>query len=193
MDIKIGHLYKNKTFTYLIPCLVLYGETFRTKLNSIFNLGFGIHDCLLDGTTFENQRLIYILCDKLYQPAKFQNFLNYLKTKPYYVMDYAYDDIESGRKHMVVIRCPEQMNHAYDMFNESKYSLMYLDNQIDTFITGEQIRKVLKKDSSLADKFARELNSIYRTTLTSADVIDGKMELELPLTKEQEYFNYRKE
>lgn len=191
MDIKIGHLYRNKTFTYLVPCLSEYGETFRAKLNSIFNLAFGIHDCILDGTIFEKQRLFYILCDKLYQPAKFQNFLNYIKAKEYFVTDYAFDDMEHGRKHMVVIKCPEGMSYAYDMFNESKYSLMYLDSQIDSLFTNEQIRDILKRKKTLAGKFAIKVNSLYNTSLTAKDIIEEDMELDLPLKEEEEFFNYK--
>lgn len=191
MDIRVGELYVNKTLVYLLPCLYDYGETFKVKLNSIFNLGFGIHDAYMDGTPYEKQRLFYILCDKLYQPAKFMNFLNYLKSKEYYVKDYPYDDLENGRKHMIAIKFPEARNDAYDKFVIGKYSEMYNSDDIHQFFGNSDILDILTKSKKRVPDFVIFLNNKYGTTLTEKDVIEESMELDLPYKKEEEIFNYK--
>lgn len=192
MQIELGKIYVNKTYKYLLPCLKLHGPTFVVKLNSVFNLAFGIHDCLLDGTPFEQQRLIYILSDKLYQPAKFQNFLNYLKHQEYYVTDYAYDDIERGRKHMVVIKFPESHSDVYDKFNEGKYSKMYCKDELEQFFPKDsEAKKVLTKSLSMRDIFIKKVNDSFGTLLTYNDLKIEGTEYDFPPEKQKEFFNYK--
>lgn len=192
MDIEIGRLYINKTYKYLLPCLKVYGPTFQTKVNSIFNLAFGIHDTLLDGTPFENSRAIYMLCDKLYQPAKFENFLNYVKHQKYYITDYAFDDIENGRKHMVVIAFPEKYFDVYDKFLESKYSKMYCKDEIEEFFPDDdsEAKGVIKQTNRMANIFIQKVFNSFGTRLTPRDLKVEGMEYDFPLEKVKEFFNY---
>lgn len=192
MQINLGTIYVNKTYKYLLPCLRLHGPTFVAKLNSIFNLAFGIHDSLLDGTDFEQQKVIYILSDKLYQPAKFQNFLNYIKNQEYYVTDYAYDDIEKGRKHMVVIKFPESHIDVYDKFIEGKYSKMYCKNELERFFPKDsEAKNVLTKSLSIRDIFIKKINESFGTSLTAKDLKNEGMEYDFPPEKQKEFFNYK--
>ena len=48
MEIEIGKFYVNKTWKYLLPCMKDYGSTFTAKMSSVFKLGFGIGDSLLE-------------------------------------------------------------------------------------------------------------------------------------------------
>lgn len=191
MDIEIGRLYINRTCKYLLPCLKIYGPTFQTKINSIFNLAFGIHDTLLDGTPFETQRAIYMLCDKMFQPTKFDNFLNYVKNQEYYIIDYAFDDLENGRKHMVVIRFPEKYSDVYDKFLESKYSKMYCKDEIEEFFPdNSEAKGVIKQSNEMGNIFIEKVFRTFGTRLTLKDLKVGGMEYDFPLEKEEEFFNY---
>ena len=192
MDIEIGRLYINKTYKYLLPCLKVYGPTFQTKVNSIFNLAFGIHDTLLDGTPFESSRAIYMLCDKLYQPAKFENFLNYVKHQEYYITDYAFDDFEKGRKHMIVIAFPDKYTNVYDKFLESKYSKMYCKDEIDYFFPDDdsEAKGVIKRTTKMADIFIQKVFNSFNVRLTYRDLKIEGAEYDFPLEKVKEFFNY---
>lgn len=197
MNIQLGVLYVNKTYKYLVPCLKFYGETFVTKLSNTFVLAFGIHDCYLDGTPFEEDRLVYLLIDKAYQTAKFHNFIDYVKVQPYYITDYAYDDLENGRKHMLVVKFPEKYNSVYDKFNESQYSKMYTEEELNLFFYKEihvMPRQVLTRDKKMKPFFLEKLNSTLGTKLELKDLDDreiGCMELDFPLEKVKEFFNYK--
>lgn len=192
MHIQLGTLYVNKTLKYLLPCLKLYGESFIVKLNSVFNLAFGLHDSVLDGTEYEGQKLIYILSDKFYQPAKFQNFLNYVKHQPYYVMDYAFDDIEKGRQHMLVIKFPDTHHDVYDKFIEGKYSKMYTKDEIRTFFSKEsEAKDVITRSSSIRPAFIEKIYNSFNTRITETDIITYGMEYDFPPEMQKEFFNYK--
>lgn len=201
MEIKIGQLYINKTYKYLLPCLKELGSTFLAKYDSVHKLAFGIHDCYLDGTSYEDQMLLYILCDKMFKKHNFNNFLNYVKHQSYYCTDYAFDDIESGRKHMIVIKFPEKYLDSYEAFVEGKYSKMYSQKQIDSLFYDTkrtvahavrlQAVEVMNRTKPMTVSFTKDLTTVLGTTLTVQDVIDNDMELDFPLSREEEFFNYR--
>lgn len=192
MQIQLGTIYVNKTLKYLVPCLKLYGDTFVTKLNSVFNLAFGIHDCVLDGTEYEGQKLIYILSDKLNQPARFQNFLNYVKHQSYYVMDYAFDDMERGRQHMLVVKFPESHFEVYDKFIDGKYSKMYTQDEIATFFNREsEARDVITRASKMKPVLVEKIYNSFNTRITERDITIHGMEFDFPPEQQKEYFNYK--
>lgn len=193
MQIEIGRLYVNKTYKYLLPCLSVYGLSFVEKLNGIYNLAFGIHDASLDGTHFENQKLVYILCDKLYQPARFQNFLNYIKHQEYFVHDYPFDSLESGRQHMIVVKFPEEYYSAYDNFLEGKYSKMYSFDEIEKLFPDDdsEAKQVIIKSVSMRDIFITKVNNCFGSNLTAEDVRNNNMEYDFPIEKVKEVFNFK--
>lgn len=192
MQIEIGKLYVNKTYKYLLPCLKVYGPTFQTKINSIFNLAFGVHDTVLDGTHYESQRLIYMLCDKMYKPAKFENFLNYVKHQEYYVTDYPHDDFETGRKHMIVVAFPEKYADVYDKFIESKYSKMYCKDEVDYFFpdNDSEAKNVIRRTTTMGQIYIQKIFNSFGTRLTLRDLKVEGMEYDFPLEKVKEFFNY---
>lgn len=195
MDIQLGKVYVNKTYKYLIPCLKLYGDTFVTKLNSVFNLAFGIHDTVLDATEYEGQKLIYILSDKLYQAAKFQNFLNYVKHQPYYVMDYAFDDQERGRQHMLVIKFPESHFDVYDKFIDGKYSKMYTKDEVNKFFRKEgESRDVVTRSKKMIPVFIERIKASFgeTTKITEQEISREGMEYDFPPEQQKEFFNYKR-
>jgi len=197
MNIQIGKVYLNKTFKYLIPCLKVYGDTFQAKLSTVHKLAFGIHDCYFDGTKMEEKKLIYMLCDKAYQKAKFLNFLNYVQHQDYYETDYPYDDMLHGRKHMIVLKIPEEHINAYDAFREGRYSEMYSSADIDKLFDMKvhPIREVaiaiMTKEKIMKQLFRDKLNTSLGTTITLKDINDENMELDFPLEKKKEFFNYK--
>lgn len=196
MQIEIGKTYFNRTAKYLLPSFKLYGDTFRAKFNTIKTLAFGIHDALLDGTPYEEQRLVYILIDKLVKPLLYTSFIAWVKLQEYYVTDYSYDDIESGRKHMLVIAYPEKHADIYDKFLEGKYSKMYVKNEITEFfgVGREEARGTLLKTKEAAIRHTDNLNERFKTNITAQCLIDEVKEFggeyDYPPEKSEEIFNY---
>jgi hypothetical protein len=194
MQIEIGKLYVNRTVKYLIPALSYYGSTLKTKLNLVFKLAFGVHDCLIEGTHLEGQKNIFILVDKLVRPDLYQNFIDWIKHQEYYVTDYAYDSIleHNSRKQMLVLAFPPELADAYDKFLLGKYSLMYTKNEVETFF-GEETkaiaRHVLRKTYYAKIEFKRLVKETFGTVLEEQDFLVGSWEYDLPPNKEEEFFN----
>lgn len=193
MQIEIGKLYINKTYKYLVPVLKVYGENFILKVNSIFNLAFGIHDTLLDGTPYETQRAVYMLCDKLFQPQRFDSFLKFVKNQEYYITDYAADDAETGRQHMVVLAFPEKYGDAYDKFLEGKYSKMFCKDEIHYFFPDKdsEAREVVERTSNMGTIFINKVKNSFGTELTTSDLKVNGIEYDFPPEKQKEIFNFK--
>jgi hypothetical protein len=152
----------------------------------------GIHDCVLDGTDFENQRLIYMLLDKKYNPRAYESFMNWIKHQNFYVTDYSHDVTLDGRRHMVVVKVPKKFEDAHEQFIKSRYSSMYLPEEIETLFEGEDSRKVkeiLLQYDSARKEFVDKVNNTFKTAMRIEDTYGG--ELDFPIEKEKEYFNYR--
>jgi hypothetical protein len=195
MKIAIGKLVENKTLNYLFPILKVYGSTFLAKFNLTHKLAYGIHDCVLDGTPFEDQRKICMLIDRKNRPNLYEDFIRWIRLQDYYITDYSHDDNITGRMQMVLIEVPETYSKVYDNFLESKYSKMYSNNDIDTFFKKNTYedshpRQVLMKSSEIAPNFVKKVNEIYGTTLTVED-FDKEGEYDFPWEKQNEFFNYR--
>ena len=194
MGIEIGKLYANRTVKYLVPGLNYYGVTLRTKLNLVFKLAFGIHDSLLEGTHLEGQKNIFILVDKLVEPDKFQNFMDWVKHQEYFVTDYAYDAImeNHSRKHMIVLAYPPTMGDCYDKFLLGKYSKMYTKQEIIDYFGGENkaaARHVLCKTVFAKNQFKVLVKEVFDVLLEEQDFLQGSWEYDLPPNEEEEFFN----
>lgn len=193
MDIQIGDCYVNKTWRFLLPCLRGHGDIFVRKFNPVFKLAVGIHDMFVDGSPIMNGRSIFLLCDKLTHQKDFNDFLEWVRCQSYYIADYCPDsEILKSRKHVIVIAVPERFNDAYDHFLKSSYSTMYLDDEIKLLFSGD-VRKqeydILMRNPKIVDDFVKRVNIEFGTTATPADF---KMaELEFPLVKSEEIFNYK--
>lgn len=196
MEIKIGEIYMNKTWRFLLPCLRGHGDTFVRKFNPLFKLAVGIHDTLTNGAKISEGRSIYIMCDKITQGKYFEEFLEWIKFQEYYVADYCPDsEILTSRKHMFIIKIPEIFNDAYDNFLQGNYSMMYLDSEVNLLFSSSTKKKeynILKRDSSIIEEYVAEVNKEFK--LTGNDVPTAEdfkyAELEFPLKKVEEIFNY---
>lgn len=193
MQIEIGKYYVNKTWKYLLPCLRTYGPTFIAKYNSLFKLAVGVHDGLMDGTEFENKKVIYVLIDKKYRPKIALNVMQWFRYQSFVLTDYAFDDLEEGRKHMFVIEVPEKYHDAYDEFIKGNYSRMYSDKDIEELFpnpTSDE-RSVLKRTDIAYTKFIKKVKMNFGTDVNKSDLVGA--ELDFPIEKTKEVFNYREE
>lgn len=197
MDIRIGELYKNKTWGYLLPCLKEYGQTFESKFNKFFKLGYGIHDTLLDGAEIVNDKAIFIMIDTKYKPEDFKETLNWFKFHESYITDYCPEaDIRTARKHILVLRIPPEYGLAYNKFVEGRYGEMYLEEDISILFSisdKSNIRQeyidVIKRDKKAKDLFIKKVKAEYNAEISLDDIERNKMTLDLPLKRTEEMFN----
>ena len=191
MEIEIGKHYVNKTWKYLRPCLRSYGPTFIVKFNALFKLAVGIHDTLLDGTPFEDRKLLYILFNRNYRPVNYNGFMHWISHQKYYVTDYAMDDALDGYQHMLVLEFPKEYISSYDYFIQGRYSLMYDKKQQELlFDKDSPIREILNKTRSARGKFVALVNASFDSNITEMDLLHEKAEMDFPWEKSKEYFNY---
>ena len=191
MKIQLGTLYSNKTLKYLVPALNFYGPTLKSKINLIFKLSFGIFDTLLEGTYLEGQKNIYILIDKKVKPDSYDNFMQWIKLQEYYVTDYAFDELEEGRQHMLVLAFPPELGDAYTKFLEGKYSKMYTKDEIENYFEGRiEAKKVFSRHPDAKNNFVSTIRKTFNTSLIEADFKTEIFEYDLPPVKEEEFFNY---
>ena len=195
MNIIIGKPYKNKTWRYLLPCLKYHGTEFTKFFDTTFKLAVGIHDTLVNDSPYIKGRNIFILIDKRFNEPRFDEFLQWIKLQDYYVEDYCPDsEILLSVKHIVIVNVPKGLENAYDMFVQSKYSKMYNKSQLE-FLFSNVTRKneydVFTRTTEKVKEFVKEINTQFKTDVTLSDVVDA--ELETPLVKEEEIFNYFKE
>lgn len=195
MDIQIGRLYMNRTLMYLVPALKFYGSTFATKLNAVHKFAFGIHDTVLDGTPYESQKLIYVLIDTLVHSDKVRSLLDWIKLQEYYVMDYPYDDLENGRKHMLVVAFPHELGDVYDKFIDGKYSKMYCFDEIEKYFPDDsaEAKGVIIKSVRTKALFLQKVYNAYAVRLEPTDLVGSGIEYDFPPKQEEEFFNYKGE
>jgi len=209
MQIQSGKLYENKTWRYLYPSLKYYGEELMSKLASFFKLAVGVNDYNMKGTG----NCIYILIDtniaiasdseRLAYKKRFNQFLDWVSYKYYYVTDYIYD----SNKHMVVLKLPVQHSTSYLSFIKGRYSEMYNSKELNTYfryisISNKDIeerqnekmrttRNVLTKNIEYVPIFVDIVNKRFNTEVGVKDFKDA--ELDFPPTKSEEIFNYKEE
>ena len=63
MKIKIGEVYVNKTWRFLLPSLKGHGDVFVRKFNPLFKLGMGISDYYLRDTEYCKEKNLFIMID----------------------------------------------------------------------------------------------------------------------------------
>lgn len=188
MEIETGRIFVNKTWKYLLPATRAYGDVFRDKLGNVWKLVVGIGDAYYDT---KGKRCLFILIDRKYYPNRVQNTLNWLKNQPFYVDDYAFDDLLRGRQHMLVIEFPEQYQASYDYFLKGNYSYMYTPKDIERFFGNQHIKDayyVLTRDDKAYQSFMDKLRLSFSTEVTKKDLIGA--ELDFPPEPEKEIFNY---
>ena len=121
--------------------------------------------------------------------TNFVDILEWLKIQPYFEFDYAYDDIVDGFQHMIVLKIPESHKKTRDYFVKDKFSKMYTGKEIINYFKKDDVRfAVLTRDSKLLKVFVDKVNKDYDTHFKYEEW-DG--EIELPLKREQEIFNFK--
>lgn len=178
--IKGSELKVNRTALYLLPGLREYGSSYRENLSMIHKLAFGIKD---EADEREGNNL-YILMDSSVNTKTFIRVLNWVKTQPYYIADYEFDDMLDGVLHMVVLHVPN--NRAYDNFMLSKYSKMYDASDLKKFIGDDSIiLGVLTRDEETTKRYVDEINEEWGTKFEASEWTG---ELDYPWKHEEEVF-----
>jgi hypothetical protein len=194
MEIKIGNIYVNKTWRFLVPTLQGYGNVLIRKLNLVFKLAVGIHDSYLDGADMTNGRNIYILLDKKHQPKDFEKFMEYIRCQEYFKGEYCPDEnVTTSRRHTIILEIPERFNHSYDNFLLGKYSEMYTKEEINLIFTHQSGNnyEILSKTGEIAFNKHKEGVDLEFNVESNLDNLRAG-EWELPLKKTEEIFNYIK-
>ena len=198
MILNTGELYVNRTWKYLFPCLTVYGPEFMSKINSLFKLAVGIDDMNLYGVKKDN--CLFILLDSeiplstkadidIYK-RNFAKFLSWISYQDYYVTDYVFDDVYVGKRHMVVIKIPEEFKQAYVHFLNGSYSRMYTPYEQARFFKHDKynVLPVLEKNNQLLEAFTVEVNTRFNTSVRSHELAGTELDFK-PVYKE-EIFNY---
>lgn len=203
MQIQSGKLFKNKTWAYIYPLLRLYGNDLIKYLNQFIKLGIGLGDTNLK---YQFGKELYILLsiedpnntnqNNLLNTMNFNRFLNWLKDQDFYIRDYLYILRDRNKKHMIVLKIPENTmdKNSFDYFIDGKYSLMYnkdILNKVFNNSTWKHSYKVLTKDKSYIQTFVNIVNKDFDTNITVSDYINA--ELDYPPLIEEEIFNYKNE
>lgn len=190
IETKIGEVYQNRTLKYLVPALNYYGPTLKVKLNLVFKLAFGVFDTLLDGSYLEDQRNIFIMIDKAVRPELYENFMAWVKHQEYYVTNYSVDELEKGRKQMLVLMFPPKLGDAYDKFLKGKYSKMYQKQEIATFFENKPATiNVFNRSVYAKQEFIELVKDTFGTNITPESFRREVFEYDLPPDKYQEVFN----
>ncbi len=189
MHIEIGKHYVNKTWKYLVPCLKSYGPTFVAKYNCLYKLAAGIDDTVLDGR-FDDKRVIFLLIDKKYKRNISGNVIEWFRNQPFVLTDYAVGDLESTRKHMIVIEIPSMFNDSYDEFLKGRYSAMYNDTDIEYLFKNspQDVKDIFNRTDEGYNNFIIKIKNSFGTDVTKSDLIGA--ELDFPIEKFKEVFNY---
>lgn len=191
MNIKIGQLYVNKTWRFLIPCLEGYGKVFEDNFNTVFKLAVAIHDSYLDGASITNGRNLYIMLDKKCRPKEYLKFMEYIKYQDCFKGEYCPDgDILTSRKNVIILEVPKIYNNAYDNFLKGKYSEMYSEEKVDLFFNTtnrQEDFKILTKHQDAIINFKSKIDNLFKVDSDINEIKKG--ELELPLSKTEEIFN----
>lgn len=171
----------NRTSLYLLPALRKYGEGYRENLSIVFKKAFGIKD-VVDNRNGEN---IYILVDTSVNTKVFIRVLNWIKTKPYYIADYEFDDLLDGTLHMLVLHVPS--SQAYDNFMLGKYGKMYDGSDLKKFIDSDSIiLGVLARHEDTTKRYVDEINKEWGTKFKYSEWTG---ELDYPWKEEEEVFD----
>lgn len=193
MNIAIGKFYINKTKRFLYPCLKGYGDLFKLKFEKIYKLAVGIHDCFMNDTFSYIENKIYILVDSKYNPRDFASFLKWIRLEPYYVIDYVFStDFKYSRKHMIVLQVPQEYFFAYQSFIESRYSLMYTEEQIISLFSekNQEDCNILRNNNSAKKEMRNKIQLEFEENCENLSL--DFLESELPLKGKEEVFNYSK-
>lgn len=188
MKIQIGQIYMNQTQKYLRPCLRHYGDTFRTKISQVCSVAWGIGDMILVRNGVKYEQELFVVFDTIVANKFFVRFMDWIRTQEYYQDDYVFDDIISGRLHMLILKIPDKFQGAIEKFKLGEYSKMYDVADIN-FLFGEleDSKRVIIRDHNYRMKFVDNLNDLYDTVILPNEF---QGELDFSPKDENEIFNY---
>lgn len=210
MEIRKNNICENRTYKYLYPTLVEYGEDLMKHLRTYFKLGVGISDKFDVEDSVGNIFILFdtepptgSLINPKYYKEGFNNFLNWVRYKDYYVKDYIYKDVKYGNEHMLVLKLPLTL-YQYFSFIFGKYSYMFSYEQIQKYfkfvtlenknleqIVNNKFKNtvgILTKDRDYIETFVNIVNNDFGTDVKYEDYIDK--ELDYPVNMCEEVFNY---
>lgn len=190
-NIQIGdRCFDNRSKKYLYPVLKYYGRDFIINFARLTKIAIGIQDKIVEicnlQEVFEGNLLFIIFnCKESFFPS----FLSWFKLQSCYVYDYSFDNLLFGQYHMIVIQFPEKYSLSYDKFVTGNYSQMFSEKDIDNFYGDNDIKSVLRKDNDYKKIFKQKVQEDFMCpTLYIPDYLCE--ELDLPIAKNQEIFNY---
>lgn len=209
MQIQNGKLYENRTWKYLYPCLKHYGEELNKYLSSFLKLAIGLGDNNVEKD--EDFNSIYILLDtnlplstgkaRQEYKDKLSKFLDWVSYQDYYISDYIFDT----SMHMVVLKIPEEHNNSYFHFIKGEFSEMYNPKSITKYFKYisipnkelelrhnnklKDIKSVFNKDKKYIHVFVNRVNKDFNTDVGVEYFQEA--ELDYPLKKKEEIFNYK--
>lgn len=192
MEIKLNNLYLNKTWRFLIPCLKGHGAAFIERFDPLFKLAVGVGDSFLEkAPVLEDKKPLFIMIDKEFNKTQVTYFLNWVQYQSYFITEYCpCPEIETSRRHMIVIAVPKIYNDAYDHFLKGRYSKMYSENDIE-FLFSSQFRIKEKEILSQTSTALKEhLDNVKKEFGSIPNGSKHIPEYELPPKKKEEVFFY---
>lgn len=206
------HAVNTCTYNYLLPVLGSYSQEFIKRYNTVhkFIVGCGVSDVeynaakkkvfdkhlfLVFDTFGEYDEVKKSYKNPRYYSNQFDEFLKYARNYTHYVDDYYFNGIMSPL-HCIVFNVPVKYQGAVKHLKDSKYSLMYSDEDLRNLKikvndkTGRKSKKygVLKKTPEYKLIFEEKLNELFNTNIK----IEDDRELEFPFKEEFEILNYER-
>ncbi len=182
IKVQVDTILMNKTAKFIKPALRLYGIDFIKKMSSVYKLAYGIGDMFIDK---DYQQHIFILIDTKKCSNHWVTTLDWIREQEYYEDDYAFDELVTGRLHMIVLKLPDEIDLT--LFMEGKYSKMYKSKELIELLDDET-KAIVIKDSNYRIKFLNKLKEQFKTTISISDIhIDAELEIP-PTIDEQQIF-----
>jgi len=180
----------NDTWKFLIPVLKEYGDEFVWKFNSVWKVAVGIGDMILVKSNIRYEQHLFVLLDSKSGKKHFIDFMKWIKDQEMFEDDYAYDNINSGRFHMVVIKMPPSGYKSIENFRHSQFSKMFTVDEVNKYFKDNpDVKKVIVKDKKYRLEYVDKLNHLFDTKI-QPDEFEG--ELSLPIRKSKEIFNIKR-
>lgn len=193
MKIQLGKITINKTKKYLLPCLRAYGSKFIEMFESVFKVGVGIGDIILVEKGVSYEQHLFVLLDVTNNASNaevgkkhFNKFMTWVKQQDMYEDDYAFDSLNTGRLHMVVIKLHPSCYKALHQMRQSQFSKMYTLLEINEYFKDKPETQILIKDHNYRIQFTAKINEMYDTMMRPEE-FEG--ELDFTINKSEEYFN----
>lgn len=170
----------NKTSTYLLPILTLYGKEMLEMFAQLYILilKIGIYDVQYLNVKQPAFPCFFILLENKKQ---LRQVLKKLRFSEYYIDDYIYSHITNTQEHVLVLKVHEKFTKAYEAFIQGKFSEMYSAEEIALLNIQKdktnKLYRVLTKDRTLLPEFQTALNAEFGTNV----VIDDDRELDFVL------------